>query len=177
MSSRLTNKEWASRARKKHGNKYDYTLSDYKGKDTPILIVCPKHGQFTQRPASHWKGAGCPKCRNQITNTADFIENASKIHYRKYGYEFVDYINTGTKVVIRCPRHGKFEQRPESHLLGMGCAKCGSEERGKNSRKSTQVFILEAIQAHGDRYDYSLVEYQSAHKKVKIICSTHGVFQ
>ena len=146
------------------------SLSDYKGKDTPILIVCPKHGQFTQRPASHWKGAGCPKCRNQVTNTADFIEKASKVHNGKYGYEFVDYVNSEAKIVIRCPRHGKFEQRPDSHLQGTGCFKCASEERRKNApRKSTQVFISEAIQAHGDRYDYSLVEYKSAHKKVKII--------
>ncbi len=35
-------------------------------------------------------------------------------------------------------------------------------------------FIEKAILKHGDRYDYSLVDYKSAIKKVKIICGIHG---
>lgn len=40
----------------------------------------------------------------------------------------------------------------------------------------TQYWINQAIEIHGDRYDYSLVEYISGKKKVKIICTVHGVF-
>lgn len=44
-------------------------------------------------------------------------------------------------------------------------------------RKTTTEFIDDAIRVHGDRYDYSLVAYQSSCKKVKILCSTHGAFE
>ncbi len=37
--------------------------------------------------------------------------------------------------------------------------------------------ISRFVEVHGDKYDYSLVEYVSTHKKVKIICKEHGVFE
>jgi len=133
MTPRITNEEFVSRAKKKHGDKYDYTQSNYKGKDTPILITCPKHGQFRQRPANHWKGAGYQKCRGLVTNAAEFIEKASEVHGGKFSYEFVNYKNNNTKVTICCPAHGNFEQDPRSHLYGTGCRKCANEERRKNA--------------------------------------------
>lgn len=42
---------------------------------------------------------------------------------------------------------------------------------------NTQDFIEKAISIHGNKYDYSLVEYKSAHSKVKIICPDHGIFE
>ena len=38
-------------------------------------------------------------------------------------------------------------------------------------------FIEKSKKIHGDRYDYSLVEYVNNSTKVKIICHTHGVFE
>lgn len=38
-------------------------------------------------------------------------------------------------------------------------------------------FIEKAIAKHGNKYDYSLVEYVAAKKKVKIICKIHGAFE
>jgi len=35
---------------------------------------------------------------------------------------------------------------------------------------TTEEFIERAKKAHGDKYDYSLVEYKNAHIKVNIIC-------
>lgn len=43
-------------------------------------------------------------------------------------------------------------------------------------RKTTERFIAEAKTSHGDKYDYSLVEYASNKKKVCIICPIHGEF-
>ena len=43
-------------------------------------------------------------------------------------------------------------------------------------RKTTEEFISEARAIHGDRYDYSLVDYVQSGKKVVIICPTHGQF-
>lgn len=37
--------------------------------------------------------------------------------------------------------------------------------------------ILKSKEIHGDRYDYSLVDYFTAHDKVKFICKIHGIFE
>ena len=45
-----------------------------------------------------------------------------------------------------------------------------------SKRKTTEQFIKEAVIKHGDKYDYSKVEYKGAHVKVIIGCSEHGDF-
>jgi hypothetical protein len=47
-----------------HGNKYDYSLVKFINTSTKIDIICSKHGIFSQRPIHHYKGAGCPNCKN-----------------------------------------------------------------------------------------------------------------
>jgi len=42
---------------------------------------------------------------------------------------------------------------------------------------TTEEFIKRAKIKHGDKYDYSLVEFEGIYKKVKIICPTHGIFE
>jgi G:T-mismatch repair DNA endonuclease (very short patch repair protein) len=56
--------------------------------------------------------------------------------------------------------------------LSQGCPDCA-----KNQRKSTEEFIKNSKNIHGDKYDYSLVKYKNAHNKIKIICKKHGVFE
>lgn len=43
-------------------------------------------------------------------------------------------------------------------------------------RLTTEQFIYKSIKIHGNKYDYSLVNYVNAHTKVDIICKIHGVF-
>jgi very-short-patch-repair endonuclease len=40
-----------------------------------------------------------------------------------------------------------------------------------------EIFIQKAIKIHGDKYDYSQVNYINTKIKVKIICKTHGIFE
>lgn len=49
-------------ADKQHDHKYDYSLIDYKDKNSYIQIICSKHGIFEQSPDNHKRGRGCPKC-------------------------------------------------------------------------------------------------------------------
>lgn len=44
-------------------------------------------------------------------------------------------------------------------------------------RKTTEQFISEARKIHGDRYDYSKVQYVNAETPVEIRCKEHGVFK
>lgn len=107
----------------------------------------------------------------------DFVVKASKIHQNKYSYDEVRYVNAHTKVKIICPEHGVFEQTPASHLNNRGCPKCGVLKSREYHRDSLADFIEKAVAAHGDKYNYDLVDYQNSSKKVKINCPKHGTFE
>jgi Zn finger protein HypA/HybF involved in hydrogenase expression len=48
----------------KHEHKYDYSKVEYNGFNSMISIICPNHGEFTQRANSHLTGNGCPSCNS-----------------------------------------------------------------------------------------------------------------
>ena len=105
-----------------------------------------------------------------------FRLKAVKVHKGYYLYDKVDYINSETKVCIVCPLHGEFWQTPASHVRGECCPKCANKRRGDALRGSKEKFIEDARKTHGDRYDYSKVEYETMMKPVEIICKKHGSF-
>lgn len=104
--------------------------------------------------------------------TETFIEKASQIHNNIYDYSEVNYVNSKTKIKILCKLHGCFEQLPSEHLYGKGCYSCSGKKR-----KTTEQFIKEAKEIHGDLYDYSKVVYSGQKVTVKIICKTHDEFE
>jgi hypothetical protein len=165
-----------------HGNKYDYSKAIYKNLYTKVCIVCPKHGEFWQTPNAHIiRKQGCKLCSNEeIANkfkksTEQFIAEAHKVHGDKYDYSKVEYVNNKTKVCIICHEHGEFWQTPSKHILGQECPKCTVKHKN-NQPKNTEQFIAEARKVHGDKYDYSKVEYVNDRTKVCIICPGHGEF-
>jgi hypothetical protein len=48
-------------ATKVHGS-YDYSSVVYANAKTKVIILCPKHGEFSQSPDKHLRGQGCPLC-------------------------------------------------------------------------------------------------------------------
>lgn len=61
-------------ARLLHDKIYDYSQVVYKNSHVKIKILCQKHGEFFQTPASHLSGNGCPKCSHVISNPeAEFL--------------------------------------------------------------------------------------------------------
>jgi len=102
----------------------------------------------------------------------DFISKAVKVHGNKFDYSKVYYENSYTEVCIICPSHGEFWQRPKDHIYDKhGCQSCGGTKL-----KSKDQFIQDATKVHGDRFDYSKVEYKNNKTNVIIICSIHGEF-
>ena len=121
-SQKLTKELFLTRVNEKHQNKYLYVLDEYKNVESKILIICPEHGSFTQRAASHLRGNGCSKCANNYSlTTEEFIKQASLIHKNFYSYEHVFYQNNHINVKIVCPKHGEFMQQPRHHLNGHKC--------------------------------------------------------
>jgi hypothetical protein len=173
MPKKLTTAGFIIKARKKHGDLFDYSSAEYVGAHDKVKIKCEDHGVFEQIADSHLSGAGCPKCGvTQKLTTEDFIIRAEKKHEYRYDYSSVEYVDVRTHVKIICEDHGVFEQTPRIHIRGAGCPKCAG-----NQQKTTEDFIIKAHKKHGDLFDYSLVEYVGAHVKVKIICTVHGVFE
>lgn len=113
-------------AKSVHGNKYDYSLVDYKNGRTKVKIICKKHGIFEQTPEAHYyDGDGCSECSGNKKMTTDtFIKKSLLIHGNKYDYNSVLYVNNRTKVNIKCDEHGYFMQSPDHHLVGGGCPYC-----------------------------------------------------
>jgi hypothetical protein len=105
-----------------------------------------------------------------------FITEAQKVYGNKYDYSLVKfpYIST-EKIPIICPKHGLFYQTIDKHLTGFGCPKCFYTEN-INKKMNTEEFIAKAREVHGDKYDYSKVEYVNNMSKVCIICPEHGEF-
>ena len=123
--------DFIDKAKKIHNDKYDYSKVYYTDSSSKVCIICPEHGEFWQTPSHHLQGQSCPYCgikRNseeRKSNTAEFIEKSNKIHNNKYNYSCVIYENSNKKVSIICPKHGIFLQKPNDHLDGHGCPKCG----------------------------------------------------
>ena len=125
-----------------HNYNYIYELVKYKNIDTKVKIICKKHGKFEQTPYKHLQGQGCPKCGGtKRSTTEEFIQKSEMIHGDRYDYSKVGYKNAHTKVIIICPIHGKFEQRPADHINGAGCPKCGDISRLENSNYITGQYI------------------------------------
>ena len=102
----------------------------------------------------------------------NFFEKAKNKYNEQYDYSLVEYINNRTKVKIKCNSCGEvFERNPYSFLQGFACH-CKS--KNKTFKKTVEQFIEEARQIHGDKYDYSLVEYINNRTKVKIKCNSCG---
>ena len=108
--------------------------------------------------------------------TEEFIERATKVHDGKYDYSKVEYINGTTPIVITCPIHGDFKQKPTKHLVGHGCLECKKDSISRYWRKPQTKFIQEANNIHKNKYNYSNVEYKGTHVHVGIICPKHGLF-
>ena len=145
----MTTDEFIERAKKIHGNKYDYSKVKYENTETKVCIICPKHGEFWQTPHHHLMGIGCPYCGQKKYDTDEFVRRAKEIHGDKYNYSKTNFIGKKYKVIITCPIHGDFEQLPLNHLKGYGCPECG-RHFGKQEKA-----VLKLLK---EKYEH--VEYQ-----------------
>jgi ssDNA-binding Zn-finger/Zn-ribbon topoisomerase 1 len=108
--------------------------------------------------------------------TEEFVAKAIAKHSNKYDYSRVKYLSNKEKIEIICPIHGISWQLPKNHLNGCGCHKCGVQKRSESRKLSQAEFIQRSMSAHGNKYDYSKVDYKGNLTKIEIICSTHGSF-
>ena len=79
-------KNWMDKVIAIHGDRYDYSLVEFKGVKKYVKIICRVHGVFNQTAEAHSSGQGCIKCRNEntakrLTKTLEqFISEAKEVH-------------------------------------------------------------------------------------------------
>ena len=164
---------------------YEYTYVEYKSSFELVNMVCKLHGSFNNRNAADLKrGRGCPLCIKERNNKRriekglqDFLNKAKKVHKTKYDYSDVVFTKKTDKVIIHCPRHGKFKQTPNNHMNGYGCPECGREKCGDVRRSNTEAFVKKATEVYGELYSYSKVTYIDQKTRVTVTCKKHGDFE
>ncbi|MCL4518612.1 MAG: DUF723 domain-containing protein [Thaumarchaeota archaeon] len=176
LRSRSSKEQFIERAIKIHGPKYSYDKVDYRNSYTKVTITCPIHGDFQMISSNHTHKTlpqGCPECGGKTRWTREkFIQESKKKHAERYSYFKVKFESVNRPVIIICPAHGDFQQKPSKHLNGQGCPVCAGTKKG-----TTQQFIEKANSIWGDKYNYDKVVYLRNHQKVTITCPIHGDFE
>lgn len=175
----LTQKQFIEKAKLKHGNRYDYSVTEYINSRTPIKIICKEHSiVFEQRAGDHLNGHGCRMCqytqqkKNLLLTKDKFIEIANTFHGDRYDYSISNFIDMGTPIDILCKEHGKFTQIPRNHIRSSGCQIC---EDGRVRLKES--FIQKSTAKHNGIYSYINTNYVNNKTKVFITCPIHGDFE
>lgn len=144
-SSRKSFEEFVAQARKTHGDTYEYLESSWGSERGWITILCPRHGEFSQRQWNHIVGDGCPPCglERRTWGFRGFLERARSVHGATYSYIEESYLNSGERISIICPEHGIFQQFVGNHLNGQGCPRCfGTTSRAERMFGKLLAFHL-----------------------------------
>ena len=111
MQQRVTTEEFIEKARKVHGDKYDYSKVEYVNSSTKVCIICPIHGEFWQIPNNHLRGSGCYFCSKEKC-----AEN-----YRKKEEDFIKSLDYEQARIwaIDCKKYNDDEKAIENKLREM----------------------------------------------------------
>lgn len=184
-----TTSDYIKEAKAIHGDKYDYSKSEYTRADNKITITCKEHGDFQIRAVAHIlksaKPQGCRKCGNierglqeRANRAKTLIADFKKVHGDRYDYSESIYHGFNKKIKIRCKVHGVFEMTPATHIhQKSNCKKCIDDDLKKNgahNRIDTNIFIKRAIEKHGDAYNYSKTVFTGMHMPITVICNKHN---
>ena len=112
----------------------------------------------------------------KATDTESFVKKAVSIHGNKYDYGKTVYETSRDKVIITCSIHGDFLQKPNNHLTGYGCEKCGKQATAKKQTLKFSDVIVKANIIHSNKYTYNEATFIDSKTPMSIICPTHGHF-
>lgn len=99
----------------------------------------------------------------------DVIAKLKQVHGDKYDYSKA---TLGNRITLVCPKHGEWTAARSDIFRGSGCKKCYHENK---MGITTEEFIARAKAIHGDRYDYSKVNFVDWKTNVDIVCPEHNV--
>jgi len=151
--------KFVEEAVKRHGDKYDYKLVDYKCIKSEVTIICKKHGPFNQRPSHHiFYENGCPQCALEITTSSGHLEIAEWL--RSHGHEVIinnRKILDGLELDIWLPKQRFAIEYHGNYWHSYGSVETASQKQ-KHSRKC-DVAISKNIQL------FQIFENEWVHKQ------------
>lgn len=110
----LTTAEFIERGREHFGDLYVYSKAVYVNKRTPVTIICPTHGEFTQRAQEHMDGHGCNRCKfdaksiNQQLSKEDWLKRIEG--FPLLSFKTMDFdLGYHSQVKFICKLHGEFK--------------------------------------------------------------------
>lgn len=128
--------DFTSRSIKEHGDLYSYESVILENSSSYVKIFCKKcEKYFTQEAKIHMAGSGCTTCYHEKSaleralTTEEFIYKSQQVHgIYKYDYSMTKYINSRTKVKIKCNDCNYiFKSIPSDHMgKASGCPKCAN---------------------------------------------------
>ncbi len=180
-----TTDEIIQRFKKKHGDRYDYSLVDYTIRRNNVKIICRQHGVFEQKPYAHEYGNNCPKCgRIGTTRKQTKVNRVSpekhlsalvELHENKYDYSKVKEWLVTSKINIVCPIHGDFKMLLSAHKQGQGCPKC-SMYRVNSICNNNVLYFLEVVGGIGSKRAFKVgcTSRRLKNRRIVIISSESG---
>lgn len=176
----VTTDVFVKRAVKVHGDKFDYSLSQFDGWKRKVKIKCNACDFINEQlPCNHLKGSGCRKCnynqlpQNQARNHESYEALALKVHGDKFTI-LTRYVNKRTKIQIQCNQcNHVFSKRPDGYLAASGCPKCIAKENSKSQVTPVEIFERKCSQLHKNRYEY-FQDYRGGRHQIKIKCKVHN---
>jgi len=169
-----TKKDVISLGKKIHKGADTYELTNFVNSRTKIIVTCKKHGNYEISTGSYLQGNRCTACgiESKQLPLSELKIKVKEIHGDKYAYDWPTYKNSSSKMRIKCPKHGWFEQRVNTHIQGFGCKICGVD-----SKRHSQDKVLSKIKSHfRDRYTYDKFVYVRDGDPVIVTCKKHGDF-
>lgn len=109
---------------------------------------------------------------------AEFVAKATEAQQDKYDYTNTVYVDSKTKLEVRCKKHNLvLWTTPNSHLIGTGCCPiCAKEARQKafTSSKEDAIKVLPVdVQT---AYDFSEAVYKNYHSPITLRCRKHDIY-
>ena len=174
--------------REKHGFKYRYPPFPEKYTvRTPIIIICPQHGRFSQLIGHHLDGQECKKCayikrKTSYLGRAAWIKRFESVHGKgTFNYSKIpERVQNETKIEIYCNEHNcTFNMLASLHYrFKRGCPKCKTARL--NEIKTLNIvtrreFEKKVKSIHGLAFEYfELPQEFSLNDEIIIFCNEHN---
>lgn len=184
QTTKRTKEDLLNIIEKYYPNKYDCSKVNYINTRTPVTLVCNQcNKEFNLEPqhiVRNYIKELCPHCRkNQEiqSNYNLFLDRLaiSSLHVIPNSNNFINYKQLMGFTCTECGN--QFESTPDNLLNSdIGCPICAEQSRRKTRTHTTEQFINDAKNVHGNTYNYDKTIYLGRHKNLTITCPKHGDF-
>ena len=174
MSYAYTTDEFKKKVEKLYNGLYEVENGfEYKNQSSIVPLYCKKHGiSFKKKAKIILRGVvNCPQCgKEKILNALripeeEFFKRIEEENNGRYDTSKVKYCSVDDKIDLIChekdengEEHGEFHPTFSNFTKAhSGCPKCALIEQGENRRIPFETWIEKFKEAHGNRYDLSLI--------------------